>query len=57
MAAVKDVAQLKRDMNKLKAYLRDQLVWERKITKAVRKLRQNSLSGPTVTDPPKPPRP
>jgi hypothetical protein len=58
MATDKDVAKLKRDMSKLKAYLRDQLVWEQRVTKSLRRLKQeNSLTGPTVTEPPKPPRP
>jgi hypothetical protein len=58
MATDKDVAKLKRDMSKLKAYLRDQLVWEQKVTNGLRRLtRQTALGGPNVTDPPKPPRP
>ena len=58
MAIDKDVAKLKKDMGTLKDYLRDLVVWEREITKELRKQhRQNPIGDPpTVTDPPRPPR-
>lgn len=58
MATDKDVAKLKSEIDKLKTYLRKNYVWEQKVSNTLRRLkrRQNALGGPTVTDPPKPPR-
>lgn len=59
MATDKDVAKLKSDMAKLKTHLRRLEVWNRGVVaNTLRRLKRKSgLSGPTVTDPPRPPRP
>lgn len=59
MATDKDVAKLKSDMAKVKTHLRRLEAWNRtKVADTLRRLkRQTAVTGPTVTDPPKPPRP
>jgi PII-like signaling protein len=59
MATDSEVAKLKSEIGKLKVYLRRQNVWEKKVVaNTLRRLRrQSGLTGPTVTDPPRPPRP
>ena len=55
-----DIEELKSDIEKLKKYLREQHVWETKIVQSsIDQLVAKGLvsHGPTVTDPPKPPRP
>jgi hypothetical protein len=59
MATDRDVAKLKSDMAKVKNHLRRLEVWNRtRVKNTLLRLKRNAgLSGPTVTDPPKPPRP
>ncbi len=59
MATDREVAKLKSDLAKVKAHLRALNVWNRRfVANNLRRLkRQSKLSGPNVTDPPRPPRP
>jgi hypothetical protein len=59
MATDKTVAKLKRDMTSVKTHLSKLEAWNRTIVaNTLRRLkRQRAVTGPTVTDPPKPPRP
>jgi hypothetical protein len=55
-----DIEELKSYIEKLKKYLREQHVWETTIVQnTIDQLVEKGLvsQGPTVTDPPKPPRP
>jgi hypothetical protein len=55
-----DIEELKSYIEKLKKYLREQRVWETTIVQSsIDQLVAKGLvsQGPTVTDPPKPPRP
>ena len=55
-----DIEELRSDIEKLKKYLREQHVWETKIVQSsIDQLVAKGLvsHGPTVTDPPEPPRP